>query len=85
MYLDYHHLSAKVKRDACLLPRIDESCDVLGDAKYFSTIDLASAYYQVEVAPGNLHKIAFTTPFVFLEYNRILFSLGGASVTSSLM
>ena len=56
MYLDYHHLNAKVKHDACLLPRIDESLDVLGDAKYFSTIDLASAYYQVEVAPGNLHR-----------------------------
>jgi len=52
MCVDYRQLNAKVKRDWYPLPRIDESLDVLGGAKYFSTMDLASAYNQVEVNPG---------------------------------
>ena len=47
MCVDYRQLNAKVKRDSYPLPRIDESLDVLGGAKYFSTMDLASAYNQV--------------------------------------
>ena len=79
--MDYRQLNAKVKRDAYPLPRIDESLDILGGAKYFSTIDLASAYNQVEVAPADRHKTAFTTPFGLFKYNRMPVGLGGAPVT----
>ena len=81
MYVDYRQLNAKVKRDAYLLPRVDESLDILGGAKYFSTIDLASADNQVEVAPADRHKTAFTTPFGLFKYNRMPVALGGAPVT----
>ena len=81
MCVDYRQLNAKVKGDAYPLPRIDESLDILGGAKYFSTIDLASAYNQVEVAPADRHKTAFTTPFGLFEYNRMPFGLGGAPAT----
>ena len=81
MCVDYRQLNSKVKRDAYPLPRIDESLDVLGGAKYFSTIDLASAYNQVEVDPADRHKTAFTTPFGLFEYNRMPFGLGGAPAT----
>ena len=64
----------------CIRDR-DESLDILGGAKYFSTIDLASAYNQVEVAPADRRKTAFTTPFGLLEYNRMPFGLGGAPAT----
>ena len=39
--VDYRQLNSKVKRYAYPLPRIEESLDVLGGARYFSTIDLA--------------------------------------------
>ena len=81
MCVDYRQLNSKVKRDAYPLPRIDESLDVLGGAKYFFTIDLASAYNQVEVDPADRHKTAFTTPFGLFEYNRMSFRLGGAPAT----
>lgn len=78
MCVDYRLLNAKARRDAYPLPRIDESLDVLGGAKYFSTMDLASAYNQVEVNPADRHKTAFTTPFGLFEYNRMPFGLAGA-------
>ena len=81
MCVDYRQLNAKVKQDAYPLPRIDESLDVLGGAKLFSTIDLASAYNQVEVAPEDRPKTAFTTPFGLFEYNQMPFGLGGAPAT----
>ena len=43
MCVDYRQFNAKVKHDAYSLPRIDETLDILGGAKYFSIIDLASA------------------------------------------
>jgi len=78
MCVDYRLLNAKARRDAYPLPRIDESLDVLGGAKYFSIMDLASAYNQVEVNPADRHKTAFTTPFGPFKYNRMPFSLTGA-------
>ena len=69
--VDYHRLNAKTRKDAFPLPRIEESLD----AQYFSAIDLASAYNQVEVHPDDRHKTAFTTPMGLFEYNRMPFGL----------
>ena len=81
MCVDYRQLNLKTRRDAYPLPRIEESLDVLGGAKYFSTIDLASAYNQVEVIPADRHKTAFTTPLGLFEYNRMPFGLANAPAT----
>jgi len=78
MCVDYRLLNAKARRDDYPLPRIDESLDVLGGAKYFSTMDLASAHNQEEVNPADRQKTAFTTPFGLFEYNRMPFGLAGA-------
>lgn len=80
--VDYHRLPpAKTRKDAYPLPRMDESLDVLGRAQYFSAIDLASAYNQVEVHPGDRHKTVFTTPMGLYEYNRMPFGLCNAPGT----
>ncbi|XP_048576473.1 uncharacterized protein LOC125558952 [Nematostella vectensis] len=79
--VDYRRLNAKSRREAYPLPRIDESLDALGGARYFSTIDLASAYNQVEVHPADRHKTAFTSPMGLFEYNRMPFCLCNAPAT----
>ena len=79
--VDYRQLNAKTRRDAYPLPRIEETLDALGGAKYFSTIDLASAYNQVEVEPADRHKTAFITPMGLYEYNRMPFGLNNAPAT----
>ena len=42
------------------LPRVDDLMDSLSDACLFSIIDLRSGYWQVEVAPADPEKTAFT-------------------------
>lgn len=81
MCVDYRKLNQKTKRDQYPLPRIEESLEALRGAKYFSTIDLASAYNQVEVHADDRHKTAFTTPMGLFEYNRMPFGLQNAPAT----
>lgn len=48
--IDYRKLNSCSTRDAFPLPRIEEALEALGQAKFFSTLDLTSGYWQVEVA-----------------------------------
>eukprot|EP00731_Ephydatia_muelleri_P000272 Em0001g272a len=48
--IDYRKLNAVTRKDAYPLPRIDETLEVLGGSKWFSTLDLLSGYWQVEVS-----------------------------------
>ena len=48
--IDYRRLNDQTKIDQFLLPRIDDALDSLSRARYFSTLDLASGYWQLRVA-----------------------------------
>ncbi|KRY50245.1 RNA-directed DNA polymerase -like protein [Trichinella britovi] len=48
--VDYHKLNAVTRIDAQPIPRTDDTLDALAGAQWFSTLDLASGYWQVEVA-----------------------------------
>ena len=45
--VDYRKLNTVTKADTFPLPRIDDLLDQLGQAKYFSLVDLASGYWQI--------------------------------------
>lgn len=77
----YRKLNSKTRRDAFLLPRIDESFDALRGAKFFSTIDLASGCYQVAMHERDSTKTAFTTPFRLYEYVRMPFGVCNGPAT----
>ena len=55
--------------------------DTLGQAKWFSTLDLASGYWQVEVAPEDREKTAFATPGGLFQFKVMPFSLTNAPAT----
>ena len=57
--IDYRKLNNITQKDAYPLPRIDDTLDALHGAQWFSTLDLASGYWQVEVDPADRPKTAF--------------------------
>jgi len=58
---DYHKLNAVTQRDAYPLPRIDKTSDTLSGLRWFSTLDLLSRYWQVEMDPLPLTKDYLST------------------------
>ena len=77
VYIDYR----RIIKDAYPLPRIDMCLDCLASAKVFSTIDLQSAYMQLEVAEEDRHKTAFITKYGLFEYLVMPFGLCNAPST----
>ena len=60
--VDFRELNAATKKDAYPLPRIEDNLDALQGAHWYSTLDLLSGFWQVEVAPEDRDKTAFAVP-----------------------
>ena len=76
--VDYQQLNAVTKANTLPLPTIDDLLDQLGQCKYFSTLDLASGYWQIRVAPTSREKTAFITPQGLFEFLVMPFGLTNA-------
>ena len=59
--VDFRKLNVVTRKDAYPLPRIDTPLDTLAGSKWFSTLDLLSGYWQVQIEEGDRPKIAFCT------------------------
>lgn len=81
--LDCRKLNSISKADAYPLPYINQILDQLRDAKYLTSIDLSSAYWQIKYdSRESAEKTAFTVPRRGLfHFNVMCFGLVGASAT----
>ncbi len=68
---DFRWLNARTVKDAHPLPHQADALAALGGNAFFSTMDLTSGYYNVEVHEDDKRFTAFTTPFGLYEYNRL--------------
>ena len=59
--VDYRHLNDVTVKDAYPLPRIDDTLDMLAGKQWFSTLDLASGYWQVSLSREAMRKMVFAT------------------------
>lgn len=62
--VDYRKLNAVTKQFTFPLPRLEDVFDTIGttQAKFFSTLDLASGFWQIPMDEETKHKSAFVTP-----------------------
>lgn len=79
--VDYRKLNSVTKRDVYPLPRIDDALDRLRNARYFSSLDLKSGYWQIEVDERDREKTAFVTPDGLFEFKVLPFGLCSAPAT----
>ena len=79
--VDYRQLNSITTKDAYPLPRIDETLETLAGSVWFTTLDLISGYWQVEVKPEDREKTAFCTKDGLFEFKVMPFGLCNAPAT----
>ena len=82
--VDYRMLNNRMVKDLYALPRIEELMDNFAGCQYFSSLDMRSGYYQVEIEESHKERTAFTVgPLGFWEFNRMAFGLSTSPATFS--
>lgn len=79
--LDFRQLNKVTERQAFPMPNVEEMLDTLHGTKYFSSIDLGNAYYQVELEKDSQEKTAFSTKSGQFCFNRMPFGIAAAPGT----
>ena len=79
--VDYRRLNSITKLDTFPLPRVDDSLDLLAKTAYFTTLDLASGYWQVGIDSESQPKTAFCSHSGLYEFTVMPFGLCNAPAT----
>ncbi|XDV32819.1 hypothetical protein PO909_003528 [Leuciscus waleckii] len=78
---DYRKVNSVTVPDCFPLPRMEDSVDNLGSARYVSKLDLLKGYWQVPLTARASDISAFVTPDNFLQYSVMAFGMRNAPAT----
>ena len=82
--VDFRQLNTATVKDAHPIPLIDDLLDALHRARWFSTLDLKSGYWQVPIQEQDKEKTAFrTSRNQLFKFNQVPFGLCNAPATFS--
>ena len=82
--VDFRQLNAATIKDSHPLPCIDDLLDALHGARWFSTLDLKSGYWQVPIQELDKEKTVFhTSGGQLFEFNQVPFGLCNTPATFS--
>ncbi len=79
--MDYKKTNVITIVDAHPLSIVNDTVDKIGGKKYYTSIDLASGYWQVEVDENSQDITAFVTPWGLYQFNVMPFGLTNVSAT----
>ena len=79
--VDYRRLNSMTRKDSYSLPQINNTLEALSGATWFSTLDLKSGCWQVEVHPSDREKTAFSTEKGLWQFKVMPFGLCNAPAT----
>jgi hypothetical protein len=83
--VDFRALNKLTKPNAYPLPRIDECYQNLAGAKFFTSLDLCSGYWQVRLANDAKEKTAFTCRYGHYQFCVMPFGLTNTPATFQAM
>ena len=71
--VDFRKLNDVTVKDAYPLPRINDCLDCLQNSQFFSTLDLQSGYWQIDITPEDRQKTALVTRRGLFEFKTMPF------------
>jgi len=79
--VDFRKLNAITVKDAYPLPRIDDSLESLGSARYFTSLDMNSAFWQIPLTENSKRRTAFVADGGLYQFETMAFGLCNATST----
>lgn len=78
MCIDFRKLNDKTKKNVYPLPNIEDCIEPLSGNQYFSSLDLASGYWQIKMSDESKKFTAFRTEEGLFQFTRMPFGLCNA-------
>lgn len=79
--IDFRNINKNTETRAYPMPNLQEELCKMNGSKYFSTLDIASAFHQIKMHEADKEKTAFSTGHQKYQFTRMPFGLSGSPIT----